>query len=385
MAEETKEASQSIVPDFGKITDLQIHDGKPPVAEPTLEKTDAVTSKDADGQDDPDEGLEDKNNTSATAEDSTTEEETETEEEGIEISEEDLDDFISQRFDGKYKSVSEIEEKLARLDELEKDPTPKFQSERHKKLYEFVSKYGKDDFGTGIQNFARLQSIEDVTKLSAKDALKELFIQENPDLSREDAELVFEDDFERKDPDKIEDERAQKIARIKLDKEASAAKEKLTNLKSETITENNDSKNEEIAQKITEFKSNVETATADFDRITIHADENNPDSAFNYDFDNTPDIAKAMTDWDFHCQKMEWVDSKGNINFDKMKLDYAFLYNSHAIIQNSIHHGKELGKEELLREMAGKEPKKKESNASGKINKTKEDAFKDAVLSLPGK
>lgn len=384
MAEETTQASQSTVPDFGKITDLQIHDGLP-TPPPAPEKPETVATKDADGQDDPEEDLENKT-PSAEAEDSTTtEEEQETEEESIEIPEEELDDLISQRFDGKYKSLGEIEEKLARLEELEKDPAPKFQSERHKKLYEFVSKYGKDDFGTGIQNFARLQSIEDVTKLSAKDALKELFIQENPDLSREDAELVFEDDFERKDPEKIEDERAQKIAKIKLDKEASAAKEKLNSLKSETITENSTSKNEELAQKITEFKSSVETATADFDRITIQADENNPDSAFNYDFDNTQDVAKAMTDWDFHCQKMEWVDSKGTINFDKMKLDYAFLYNRDAIIQNSIHHGKELGKEELLREMEGKDPKKKESNASEKINKTREDAFKEAVLSLPGK
>lgn len=382
MEKSTSEALPTQVIDFDKITDLQVHNEKPTAPAPAPAKTEEpVITKDADGVNDPDEPI--TNNISAKADDSNKGEEAVTEEDSIEIPEEDLDDLISQRFDGRYKSLGEIEEKLARLEELEKDPAPKFQSEGHKKLYEFVSKYGKNDFGTGIQNFARLQSIEDVSKLSAKDALRELFIQENADLSREDAELVFEDDFEKKDPDKIEDERAQKIAKIKLDKEASAAKEKLSSLKNETIAAEDNSQNEEFAQKIAEFKSSVDAATLDFDRITIQADEKNPDSAFNYDFDNTQDIAKAMTDWDFHCKKMEWIDSKGNIDTEKMKLDYAFMYNRDAIIHNSIHHGKELGREELLREMENRDPKKKESNATGKINKTKEDAMDEAILNLP--
>lgn len=390
MSQETNNGSQSSQPiDFSKIKDFQIHDGSNPPA--PIETKPPVSKEDVDADGKPDTDTEGAvidtttKETTVKAEDTgKSADPTVEDEDEIFIEDEDFDELLSQRFDGKFKSVQDLNEKLSLLEQLEQNPTPKFPSERHQKVYEFVTKYGGDDFNAGFERYIRLQSIPDVTKLEAKDALKELYIQENPDLSKEDAELLFDDEYKRKygDPE-VDDDTTKRINQIKLNKDGNAARSKLQDLQKETVATSEDTQANDIAAKRQAFIDNAEKASKDFDRITIVPDENNPDSEFNFDFDPS-EVATSLKDMSYFFNKAGWVDPQGNFDLERMKMDYALILNKEQILSTYIQHGMELGKEALLKEMENRSTSKKESNASTKVNKTQKDALKDAIMNLPG-
>lgn len=373
--------------DLDNISDFEVLKGKPEA--PSLEKPDAVT-KDEEEEEKADQKPEvDKEGDSASEKDEESEESDEessaddsseeSEEQGgdeIDLTEEQAHDIAAQVLG---EPVEAIQKKLARLEELEKQTQePKFPTEKHKKLYEFVSKYSGNDFESGVVQFARLASL-DVEKLDAKDAMKELFIQENPKLSREKAEKLFEHDFEDQFG-KIEDE---DIAQTKIGLQGDKAKEKLMTLQKETHTAKADTDTKQYEEQRNNFLKSVEESINDFDQLEL-AIENDPGSKYNFEIENREDIREAMSDIATHFKKMEWVDDKGNYNFDKMKTDYAFLYNKEKMLESYFKHGKDVMKEEMLAEIGKKTTTKKSPDHPGNGSpKTAEDAFAEAVMNAP--
>lgn len=289
------------------------------------------------------------------------------------LSDDQVEDVIGQRFQG--LSSEEIESRLLELHELKtKSQEPQFKSEKHKKAFEFINKYSGEDFGEGLAKFARISTL-DISGLDERAAMKELFIQENPDLSKDDAIALFEHEYAER-YDNISDET---IAKIKLGKDGKAAKEKLAQLQNETrAVETEASVNDQVEQR-NSFLDAVKQSTQDFNSITISDGEND----LNFDFDQTA-VQESLSTLEVLYDKMGWIDSKGKYDFEKMKLDYAFLLNKDAILQTYGEQQRELGKEELLRERRNSKPKGKqpESNVKGKV-KTEQDAFEEAIMNRP--
>lgn len=300
----------------------------------------------------------------------------------IELSEDQVEDIISERFGG--LNASEIEQRLAELDALKNaPPAPKFPSESHKKLYEFVSKYSGNDFENGIVRFARLSSL-DVEKLTPKDAQKELFILEHKNLSREKAEKLFEHEFNQ-EFEAIDDD---DIRETKLELKGDQAKEKLLQMQQETKPTQTESEVNTHVEARNKFLDGVKQSFEDFDLITIAMDDD-PNSEFNFEIENKDLIMESMADVNTHFQNAGWVqkDDKGNLvyNFDKMKADYAFIYNKEKILESYYSHGKEAGKDEILAEIENRTPKGKKPTKNSQKGgpKTAEEAMNEAIMNLP--
>jgi hypothetical protein len=378
--------------------DFEVHSSKPDLS--TIEKTDTDTSKD-DEEEEKDENI-DENESDSDLEneeekeeqseedepaDDSSDDDTAKEEDVHELSDEEAHEIASQVFG---QSVEEIQEKLDRLEELEsKAQEPKFKSDRHEKLFNFVNKYSGDDFESGIVRFARIASL-DVEKLAPKEAMKEAFILDNHKLSRDKAEKLFEHDF-NKEFGELDEE----IAETKMQLKGDEAKEKLNSLKQETLTEK---KPESDAPKYDETARNnylqgVEKSLDDFDNIDLAIDSD-PNSEFNFEIENKDQIRELMTDFSLPtlADKLKWVDvdaKTGKVkafNHDKMKLDLAFLLNKEKLLTDYYNHGKNAGKEVLEGEIANRTVKSKPTQTSfGKNSKTSDDALDNAILSMPTK
>ncbi len=356
-----------------------------------IEKTDTDTSKD-DEEEEESEIIDNKSESNEEEEQEQSEEEKtaddtsddDTANDDHELSIEEAHDIASQVFG---LPVEEIQEKLARLEELEsKAGEPKFKSDRHEKLFNYVNKYGGDDFESGVVRFARIASL-DVEKLEPKDAMKEAFIQENPKLSREKAEKLFEHDFTKAYGDLDEE-----IAQTKMEIEGDKAKEKLNSLKQETLTEKKPEseapKYDEAAR--TNYLDGVNKSLDDFDNMEI-AFDSDPNSKFNFEIENKDQIRNLMSDLtlDNIVDTLGWIelDKTGKtpiFNYDKIKMDLALLFNKEKMITDYGQHLKNVGKEVIEGEIANRTVKSKPQQTSfSKNSRTADDALSNAILNMP--
>jgi len=123
-------------------------------------------------------------------------------------------------------TVESLKEQLA-----SKPTTPVFENDAQAKLFEFAKQYDGTN-GSVIAEFEHLQSL-DVASLKAKDKLFEVYVQENRDMNRDDAKLLFEHEYDTKygveglDPDIPEDEKAIRLRKILLERDSNNAGKKL--------------------------------------------------------------------------------------------------------------------------------------------------------------
>lgn len=294
----------------------------------------------------------------------------------VELTEEDVDGLVSERFG---ISASEIEQRLKRLDELEKNGVaPKFQSEKHQKAYEFISKYSGNDFGDAIVRFSKLQSL-DIEKLDSKQAMQELFYQKHPQLSREKADKMFEYEFNQR-YSAIDDE---DIAQTKQDLEGDQAKQELAALQKETHSTQTDTANQQNAEWMEHYLEGVDQVLSDFDQLTLSID-GEPDFDFNFEIENKDLIRDSMAGVENLYRNNGWLDSKGNFDLEKMKVDLAFLHSKEKLLASYMGRGIDIGKEMILREKSNMTPKKRDPNYPVKGGpRTSEEAMDAAILNHP--
>lgn len=377
----TTSASQDV--DFNKVSDIKILSGKPDflqsggATEPAKPQA-AVEEGDE----------EEDNDNTVTNQGGEEEEETESndqdaeEREGgegndsFELDEQQVDDLIQERLG---ISVDQIQAILTENEQLrEKAKGLQFASEKHQKAYEFINKYSGSDWGAGLERFAKLHSL-DVEKMDPKDAMKELFYQQNPSLPKDKADKLFEYDFNSK-YGAIDDE---EIAQHKTQIDGNKAKEDLLKMQSETQSVKSNEDYSQAEKSRADYLKGVEDSIADFDNISLSIDED-PDSEFNFEITNKDEIREAMSDINQLITKAGWVDQKGAFNYDQMKADVALLFNKDKILQNYYQHGQEVGKEKLLREMQNKTPKERKQVQNPKPGpRNADEALAEAIMNSP--
>lgn len=365
--------------DFNKVSDIKVLSGKPDFLQSngTTEPAKPTEEEEEDEEDYNDiadnEGDE---NEEPELDNQRAQEEGHEGDDSFELDEDQVDNLIQERLG---MPVDQIQAILAENEQLrEKAKGLQFASEKHQKAYEFINKYSGSDWGSGLERFAKLHSL-DIEKMDPKDAMKELYYQQNPSLPRDKADKMFEHEFNLK-YGAIDDE---EIAQTKTMLDGNKAKDDLQKMQSETQSVKSEETFKEADKSRTDFLKGVEDSIADLDNLMFSVD-GDPDSEFNFEITNKDEIREAMSDISQFFNKSGWVDEKGVFNYDKMKVDYAFMFNKEKILQSYYQHGQEVAKEKLLREMQNKTPKDRKQNLNPKPGpRTTEEALDEAILNHP--
>jgi len=178
--------------------------------------------------------------------------ESETKKEGeepkVKFTDEQLNEFLKSSLAEKYgiESKEDLLEVLENQDllgkELEKvraekaTKEPEFESETDKKAYEFIKQYPLSRHGEGLKAYAALMDLT-VGNLDDRSALEEAFILKEKDLSRREAEKLFQREYREKYEVKKEDydddqqyQEEKDLREIKLKRDVANAKRELSSL-----------------------------------------------------------------------------------------------------------------------------------------------------------
>lgn len=208
------------------------------------------------------------------------------------------DETFNKTIEEKYKgygikSGKDIEVLVNKVSDLEKKlaETPpvaeiQFENDYQRKLYEFAKTYDGAN-GRSIEQFEHLTSL-DVTKMTDKDKLKEVFVHENREHGRVKAERMFELDYEEKydttglDPElNPEDARRIEKKNLLLEFDAFNASKKLVEAISKfkpVQTQKPESvQNTKISESVQKTLSTIDTDLKDFGvlEVRLPVKENN--------------------------------------------------------------------------------------------------------------
>ncbi len=268
----------------------------------------------------------------------------------IDLSDEDVNDIISQASGGRLNSIDELEAKLARLEELEQNPSALFSDPNKRTIFEFLNKYQGSDFNTGLQQYGKLQKM-DLESMDAETALKEVHMIEslNKGLTQEDAEKHW--DYLKAEKYDSKGDIGETLKKF----DAVDAKAKLAELKQATTVPKVDTQQEQAAAKAQEnresYLSQVEYAIQNeqgqFKSLKISFSDN-PEDDFNYEVEDPTSVNESLRNYGDFCNQRYGTD--GNYNVEQMKVDLALIHNGEAMMQKIFEHGINVGKERNMKE-----------------------------------
>ncbi len=275
----------------------------------------------------------------------------------IEIGAEELGSFLDAETGGLIKSTAQLHEIInenkalqERLKVLEDNPASAFKDPNKVALAKFLADYKGGDFHTGIQTFARLSSL-DIPKMTPTDALREAYIMDKSQagISRDDAEKMFDFDFEEKYGNKGE------LAEKYINYDSIEAKKKLESAK-EAFTVEPTKDDDQSVQRETEFKEarqkfeqEVGKSTTGFKSLIFEGLTDNPENDFTYEVENVKDVENFMLEYNENFQK-RYVAEGGGWNTELLKEDIAWTLNRDKITQMLFEHGRNIGKEMAIME-----------------------------------
>lgn len=206
-----------------------------------------------------------------------------------------------------------------------------WKSDKQEKIANFLEPYDMDKLDQGLETAAALIGM-DIEKMDEVRALREAFILDNKDLTRDEAQELFQDEYEKKyklNKDDFDDEKAfekaQKLSDIRKKKEVSSAKTTLLaekeKLKSVTKKDIQETEVEKVApiESINNYISQVDKIfdpkEVGFDRFTF-TDEKDDNIHVTVTLDDTKlkNIQKSTQEY---LRNSDLYDSNKKIpNFD---------------------------------------------------------------------
>lgn len=268
--------------------------------------------------------------------------------------------FISERSGGRLKSVDEVESLLKRNEELEaalKVKEPEFSNPKAKILYDTVIKAieGRDLSDNGIvstaANYLRLVSF-DLAKATPKEKQLEAYILSRPDISRLQAEKIFEKRYEQKFTDLEGDE-------IQQDEHGIAtrdAEQKILNFQKEFAeakkSEQPKAPGEVDSEVEKQNMQNIENALSDFGGLSLQFGDQ--EEAVNLEL-------KPEEVSDFKAALQNPMNFLGKVVFDRSMVDGKFnwaeytkqmfrLYKSEEAIEEAHRAGVTLGQVKIVKD-----------------------------------
>lgn len=186
----------------------------------------------------------------------------------------DLDAFFQKQ--SAYES--QIAELNAKLEDASKKANP-FENDAQRKLFEFAKSFDGTNAKV-LAEFEHLQSL-DVEKMSAKDALKEAFVQANKTFGRSKAEEMFdfsyEDTYDTSGLDPDDDAREIRKRSLKLELDSVDAKRKLAetikNFKPEAKSEVQTPVNTMLESEVQRTLKSADEVLSNFKTVDIVLDK----------------------------------------------------------------------------------------------------------------
>lgn len=257
--------------------------------------------------------------------------------------------FLSKNLNG-VESLEQVNQKIARLQELESNPAVLFKNDQERKIFDYLSKYPGGDYGKGFQNFIKLQELN-VESLDSKSALRELYLMENSraGLSADRAERMFEFEYQEKYESKGE------IGKDFEDRDGFLAKQKLATLKQDAVLPPVVAQEDPARVKaIREREEYLSAIDQSFQKAPIKEIKfkvsNDPSEDYIYPVQDANSVRAAVTDV-YGFMNSKYRDQKtGAYKMDEMKADFAFLQNKDDLFQKLIDHGINIGIERRIKE-----------------------------------
>ena len=319
-----------------------------------------------------------------------------------------FDSLISDKFSEKYEinNEGELDEILANTEkvlnyneQLKKDleeakkQDPVFKSDKDKKAFEFLKQYNVDKFGNGVGNYARLIGIEPST-IDGKLAMQEAFIVRNPELEREDAIELFNDEYEQYsvNRDDFEEEAAydkkQKLKDIQKKKDVSAARSYLSEQQEKFKSsddgdgKNNDDDEAKAAKEkvytkaVAKYSELVDNSLDGFDSLIFKTGEKEEDDfTFKLSKDQLNKIELSMKNY---VKSPNIYDEKGEIatfDADETKVNVAMALFGLQIFDEAYKHGITIGNTMKVEKIGKTKPDRKLKKVGGDGDISADDQF----------
>lgn len=278
------------------------------------------------------------------------------------VTPEDLGSFLNDETEGAIKTVSELHTIIninrqlqERIKELETNPLSAFKDEKQASIAKFLMDYKGGDYHTGIQTYAKLQSL-DIPNMKAEDALREAYIMDRAQqgISRTDAEEMFTIEFDKKYGDY--GDKAEKF----MSADAWEARKKLQDAK-ESFTVEPKKEDNQSAQQEEMFKEqrmiyeqSVDKAFKsekgeEFKTIILSELTDDPKNDFVFEIENPAEIKDVLLDYQASFAQRYGLEG-GGFNAELMKMDQAIIHNFGKISQELFKHGETIGYEKAIME-----------------------------------
>lgn len=284
------------------------------------------------------------------------EDNTSTEETTEEVVSQDFDTMLSERFEGKYKSIEELKDALEAKPETKEEQ--KYEDERLNTLLEFMNKGGRmEDFlSTQLTNYDEMSDIDLI-----KAEMKAL----DSDLTDEDINLLFSDRY-KLDEEEFEEDQI-KLSKLKLRRDAKEAKRKLVEEqkkylvpeqkeevkqeapKEEPKVEDEMLSKQELEKRNQQWIQTVNEATSKSEPIKFNLNDNG--QSFDYTV-NEESMSKVKVDMsDLSKFWNRYIKEDGTNDIEKLKKDFIILNNYENILKAAYSQFRSDGREDVLKDI----------------------------------
>lgn len=305
-----------------------------------------------------------------------------------------ISSYLKEKYGEKYEIESEKDldlilantQKLANELESEKKKSkePVYRSDQEKKVAEFLKTWPIDKLGEGMQSVAAIIQL-DIPNITDKRAMEEAYILEHTDLTREEAQALFQDEFDSKyvlnkeDFERPEDyDKKKKIIDIKIKDKVAADKrmllKKQEDLKAAPAEKKEEAKVKDVDETtLSEYNSKIDKFFEGKNGEPFNGfkfiDDDDKDISYKITFeeDQIKTIKKYIKD---HVKRPGSYDESGKIpNFDVASLtrSMAKLVFSDWYDEQHLKSVTKLARVLKAEQIAGRKPDK-ESKGKGKTS-----------------
>ena len=248
--------------------------------------------------------------------------------------------MLSEKTDGQFKTYDELLEVLSK----EEAPSVEFANEQMAKLNDYVNKGGRmeDFFSTQIANYEEMGD-EEIVKNHMK--------FQNPELSLEDINLLYEDSY-KLDEDEYTDKEV-KLSKIKLKQKASQAYKELTKFQKDTAIPQAQKDVEADKQAVEanqkKWKSQVNETLKDFNEVDFDLNDKGEKYTFKIGEDSMKYVKSTTLNLPDFWKR--YVNKDGSENVSKLAREMAILDNVESIVRSAYAQGKSGGKEDVIKDI----------------------------------
>tara|TARA_R100001440_G_scaffold15438_3_gene26230 strand:- start:9229 stop:10365 length:1137 start_codon:yes stop_codon:yes gene_type:complete len=244
--------------------------------------------------------------------------------------------FINDQFGTEFEDVSSFRDALTRK-------KSEFANEQLEKMNQFVSETGRT-----IADYIRTQTV-DYSKMSNEDVMRIHMAQNNPELSRDEINVLIESKYKL---DKGKNSEAdQTLGKIELKKDVSQARKDLMDMqeKYRMPVENNEASSEESESVRKEWVETMSNEVDEVESITFEMNENGEEFTFQLSDEHRQGLVDSNSDLNNYFDR--YIDEDGNWDFDRLNTEMLVLNNFQDIIRSVANQYRSKGTEQVVKDI----------------------------------